>query len=157
MNINTLMENLREALHDDEALQVWSNVHYGSYHKVYVGIDTRNPPGEDDYPLVHLFPIEKTVGYEMDAQDHVIGVTCGIHDTATLTLARENLVEYRGMTYIEEFRKLAETAIAGADIGTLRIDALRIEYETVEFFPYFLATMEITMRGDYYQGDDVFA
>lgn len=157
MNINTILHNLRDAVHDNAATQTWCTANYSQNQKVYVGVDVRNPPASTDYPLVHIFPVEKVEGYEFTVQDHGIGVTCGIHDANMLTTGKARAVEYRGVSYLESFRKLVEAAVVAANIGTLRIDALTIEYETVEFFPYFLATMEFKMIHDYSQGDDVFA
>lgn len=158
MNILTLLNSIRNAVHDDAAAQAWCTTNYARNHKVYVGIDTRKPPNEDEYPIVHIFLISKLGGYELEIQDHVIGVTCGIYDDDTITVAgKANIVEYEGIEHIEEFRKLVEDAIVGADLSNLRVDVLNIEYETVEFFPFFLASMEFKIVHDYAQGDDPFA
>lgn len=158
MNITTLITTLRTAIHNNSAAQTWCTTNYTRNHYVYVGTDVRNPPDADHYPLVHLFPVSKANGYERDSQDHVLGITCGIYDSTFLTIAGEaKSIEYNGIVNIEAFRKLIETAIVAAVPAGIRIDEMKIEYETIEFFPYFLANMEIRFCAEYYQGSDVFA
>lgn len=157
MNILTLLHDIRDAVHDDAATQAWCTTNYNRNHKVYVGIDVRNPPGKDHYPIVHIFPLSKSIGYELENQDHIIGVTCGIYEPDMLSTGKTDAVEYEGIDHIEEFRKLIETAVAGTSMGELLINTLTIEYETIEFFPFFLATMEFKLTKPYYQGDNVFA
>jgi len=68
------------------------------------------------------------------------------------------LTEYAGVDNLEAFRKLVETAITGATLGTnLTISSLEVEYETIEHFPAFVAGMEFMMDIPQYQGDDSFA
>lgn len=155
MNMNTLLTTLRDAIHDNSATQSWCTSNYSRNHKVYVGIDIRKPPAEDQYPIVHLFPMTKLEGYELEEQEHGFGVTCGLYKTGTRTTGKTNVVEYTGMQDIESFRKLVETAITGTSIADIRIDSLNIDYETIEFFPFFLANMDFKFVHDYAQGDGV--
>jgi hypothetical protein len=155
MNMNTLLTTIRDAIHDNSATQTWCTANYTRNHKVYVGIDTREPPNEDAYPIVHLFPMNKIEGYSLEEQQHGMGVTCGIHNATLRTTGKTNVVEYTGMQDIETFRKLVEAAITGTAIADIRIDSLNIDYETVEFFPFFLANMEVNFVHDYAQGDGV--
>jgi len=156
MNMITLLTSLRDAIHDNSATQTWCTTNYTRNHKVYVGIDTRNPPDVDEYPIVHIFPVSKIEGYELDEQEHGIGVTCGLYNADTRTVSgKTNVVEYEGIQDIESFRKLIETAIVGADISNLRIDSINIDFETLEFFPFFLASMDLKIVWPYSQGDGV--
>ena len=157
MNITTLLDTLRDAIHDDSATQTWATTNYTRNHKVYVGVDTRKPPDTDEYPLVHLFPTGKTGGYELERTDHVIGCTAGVYNAGSRTTGKTNAVELTGMADIESFRKLVETAIAAAIPANHTLEVVAVEYETVEFFPFFLATMEMTISHDYAQGDDPLA
>jgi hypothetical protein len=148
MNINTLITNFRNAVHDNVATQTWCTTAYGRNHHVYVGVDTRKPPGSDQYPLVHLFPLEKAAGG--GDQVHVIGCTCGVYDADTRTVAgKTNLVELAGVQNLESFRKLVETALLTAALANGHyIDRIKTTYETIEFFPYFLTTMEVRVAAE---------
>ena len=158
MNITTLLNKIRDDTADDAATKSWCQSNYSKDHKVYVGTDTRNPAGASDFPLVHIFPIGKIAGYELEEQDHVIGATCGIIDDDFVTGGKSNVVEYEGIDNNEAFRKLVETAIKGAvdSFAAMIINHLNIEYETIEFFPAFLSLMEFKITGSYYQGEDPF-
>ena len=157
MNITTLLHNVANAIHDDSSTQAWCTTVYERGHKVFIGIDRRKPPAESDYPLVHVFQVRKSEGYELESQEHVLGVTCGIYDDDSRTVIRDRLTELESIEYIETFRKYVETAVVGAELSTMRIDELLIEYEVIDFFPFLLAHMEFTFVHDYSSGDDVFA
>ena len=158
MNITTLLDKIRDDAADDAATKTWCQSNYSKDHDVYIGTDTRKPPGASDFPLVHLFPIGKIGGYELEEQDHIIGATCGIIDDDKVSGGKSNVVEYEGIRNLEAFRKLVETAIKGAadSFAAMTINVLNIEYETIEYFPAFLATMEFKITGEYYQGEDPF-
>ena len=154
MNITTLINALRDGIKNNAPLAAWCVATYAKSHTVYKGMDARNPPPETSYPLVHIFPIRKTAGYELASEDHGIGVTCGVFDS-TVTISGI-VSEYGGIDNLEAFRKLVETAVVAAIPTGSRIDLLTIEYETIEFFPFLLASMEFKIADDYSQGDDVF-
>jgi hypothetical protein len=156
MNISTLLTSIRDAIHDDSATKTWCTANYTRNHYVYVGADQRNPPGDDKYPLVGMYLIGKKAGYGLDSEEHRIGVTCGLYDSSLAATGKANVVQYTGVANLEAFRKLVETAIKGAVSSPQRIEEINIEYEMLEFFPYFLCNMEIRIPDDYFQGDDVF-
>lgn len=156
MNILTLLHNIRDAVAEDSETKAWCQINYNRNHNVYLGVDVRKPPTETNYPLVHIFPIGKRAGYGLDAQEHMIGITCGIYDADTETTTEDNIIELQSIGKLEEFRKLVETAVAGADLITGTIEEISIEYETVEFFPFLLTTQEFKIDSEYYQGGDVF-
>jgi len=157
MNMNTLLASLRNAVHDDSDLQSWCASNYSRNHKVYVGVDTRRPPAEDQYPLVYLYPVAKRGGYGLGTQDHVIGAACGLADEDTRAVSgKTNLVELAGVQHLRTFRKYVDAAILGAELGDLTAGSVEIAFETLDFFPFFLATMEFTFTNEYAQGDDPF-
>lgn len=158
MNINTLRDNIRNAVHDDSTAQTWCTANYGRNHHVYVGTDTRKPPDPaTEYPIVSVYPVEKQSGYDAEEIRHVIGLTCGIEDENMRTVAKANVVEFLGVTNLEAFRKLVETAAIGALDPEWYVADLRTEYETIEFFPCLLADMQMTIAIPLYTGDDPFA
>jgi len=159
MNMITLLTAVRDGIHDDTATSAWCVTNYSQAHNVYVGVDTRKPPDSDAYPLVHVFPISKGMGFSAEKEDHVIGMTCGIVDATTRTVSgKARVVELTGIQNIEAFRKLVETAmVAVIAAQSLTAEELLTEYDTVEFFPFFMATMTVTACADYYQGGDTWA
>jgi hypothetical protein len=158
MDGSTLFETLRNAVHDNAVAQAWCLATYGQKHKVYDGIDIRKPPAEDEYPIVHMFPIGISGGYDLEQAEYEIGVVCGIHDsTAAVDGTRANLYVYTGRKNVETFRQKIEDAVTGAIPSGYRLSELSIDYETIEYFPFFLAAMRLLIVKDYYQGDDPYA
>ena len=156
MNMTTLLDAIRDAIHDDAAVLAWCDAAYTRAHRVFVGVDARHPPDENMYPLVHVFPVSKTGGYEVVTQGHQVAVTCGIYEAADRETSKDYVTEKLGVSYLEAFRKLVETAVVGCDISDHRIDRMEVEYETLEYFPFFLCNMTFTIVWDFAQGDDPF-
>lgn len=155
MNVTTLINNIRNAIHDDASTKSWATAAYGRNHKVYVGMDMRHPPNVDAYPLVHVFPMRRSVGYDLQRQDNVIGIVCGIYEEDLLAVTgKANIIEMKSISYIEAFRKLVETAATGADLLGGFVDAINIDYELIESFPFAFAFMELSIGIDYYTGNN---
>lgn len=153
MNINTLLESLRNAIADDASTKSWTTAKYARNHKVYVGIDLRNPPGDTDYPIVNLYMIRRQVGWQLENQINTFGVVCGIYETGTTTVAgKANIVQMTSIEYIEEFRKLVETAIYGVIPAGSFLDQVEIEYEFIESYPFAFAYQEYVFSTPYSQG-----
>ena len=62
--------------------------------KVYVGADTREPPGAADCPLVHIFMGAKTAGMDAENLSHTFGIGVEIYDESFVEVeGKDNLVE----------------------------------------------------------------
>jgi hypothetical protein len=165
MNIDTLIELLVDALIADASILSWCNTNYSTPHTIYKGIDLSNPPGEDEYPLIAIWPISKTSGYQLAEKAHVIQITSGIYDSTFSSDTDTNLVtvkRYRGVSRTEAFRKLVETAVVaeiGSNTNTTELveEALEISYEPIEFFPSFFATDIYVFNEPISAGDDIFS
>ncbi|OPY78288.1 MAG: hypothetical protein A4E65_02311 [Syntrophorhabdus sp. PtaU1.Bin153] len=144
MNMNTILTTVRDAVADDSTVKTWTQATYTADHTVFLGIDSRNPPPHSSYPAVSLYPIQKLSGYGQDTIVHAIGVSVGIHDNTLAAGGKSNVTEYNGMQRIETFRGKVIDAVVMALVGlSLRITRIETEYSAIEFFPFFLATIEI--------------
>lgn len=141
MDINTLLDTIETTLANDTALRNWANVTYGRTQKVYINVDTRNMPAEGDCPYVAAYPASKSVGARTDRKSHRIEMVFCINDDTASIDAENNIVKYEGVARVEEFRKLAEDALAAMDIGNVMIDRIDIEYDTIDSFPFMVAAM----------------
>jgi hypothetical protein len=153
-DMNTLLQALRDGIADATAIKTWCTTNYTRNHTVYVGLDQENPPDDDAYPIVSLYPISKGAGNSEEEKKHVFGVMLGIYDTALATGGKTNVVEYKGVQNIEAFRKLVAAAISAA-LTTVRITDVAIAYEALELFPYFLCEQQFTAVEDTEFGDDL--
>lgn len=154
MDINTLLETLTDAIANDEATKTWCKVTYGRNHKVYVNVDVQDQPGENDCPYTAIYPTDKLAGHYTEMKTHGFDVICIIHDNESETLVEANIIQYKGVNRVEDFRKLVETAIAGANIGNLIIERIDIKYDTINLFPFMMAGMNISIREDHLLGSD---
>ncbi len=153
MDMKTLLKSVKEAIHDDGDTQAWCSVNYSRRHKVYVGVDRRKPPDEDDCPLVSVFPIGKIAGMELEVMDHMIGVSCVLYDADTETVARDYLVEKEIIGNLIDFTEYVREVITGLSLTGLSVNQIDTEYEVIEAFPYMVASMEVKLSHDYYQGE----
>lgn len=163
MEINDLLDIIHDILIKDSDIKHWCQEKYSSYQTVYEGVDSRNPPSSDDYPVIHFFPLTKTSGYEMSEKPHAIGVMCGVFDE-TLTTSTYGGVKskrYRGVQYAEKLRSLIEKAVtdeleAHFDTEQYFVDTVDTTYEMIESFPFFLAMSAYLVSEKVTQGDEVF-
>ena len=154
-DLNTLLVNIRNAIYDYGDLQTWCTSNYSRNHKVYVGLDTRNPPGQSDYPMVAIFPWKQSQGYGKMEQRHEFEIVVGLYDTALRAVAgKSGIIEKNGIQNLEAMRALVSLAIQGADIDDNWLNDLDTEYDPVEYFPFFLGSSIYKLSTPYYQGDD---
>lgn len=157
--ITSLIDPLILALSASPEILSWCNINYNTPHTLYKGIDLREPPGEEFYPICHIFPASKTVGYDLTEKTHSIGVVVGVNNSTITTTTTENSVvikEYQGIDHVESFRKLIETVIVANVPTNSLISNEDISYEIIESFPFFLIFSFFEITEEYCQGDNVF-
>lgn len=142
MNMNTLLASIRDAIANSTTVKTWTNATYGKDHKVFVGVDTRQPPVASDCPCVVLAPAAKVAGESQDVITHKVNVSCEIIDEVSDTTG--NIVEYSGVQDLETFRQKVLAAVD--EVSGVRITIVETEYETIMFFPSFMCDMAITIE-----------
>jgi hypothetical protein len=105
-NINTMIDNWKLIIANDQTLKTWTQATYAKDPILYVGIDERDRPPDADYPCILLYPGRKSSGYQREAIEHIIGVS-----TAVQNAKRE--------PYLKELPGLAE----GTNSATLKTTA----------------------------------
>jgi hypothetical protein len=157
MNIYTLLGTLRDAVYDDSGIASWCTTNYSQAHKVYIGIDPKAPPGEDDYPLVSLWPNGKTQGESATFNGHEITLVCGIRDASTRTITgKTRVTEYAGVSDIERFTSDCIDVIATNIPGGMFLDSAETRYMDIDLFPYFMSETILSINLPEYQGRDSF-
>jgi hypothetical protein len=157
-DLNTVLGKIRDTIADAAAIKTWAVTNFARYHKVFVGLDSRNPPVEDDYPCISLYPAAKENYQDEDSTKNVFGCSCGVCTEAVATVASTNVTEYSGVQLLEAFRKLVVDAIQGmsAEDGGGYLTGVKVDYAPIEFFPFFLCDMEITIKDFREFGSDYF-
>jgi len=156
MDISELYLDYAQALASSAAISSWCVAEYGQAHKVYMNFDRRNPPGENDCPYVAIYPVSKRVGQLVGAKGHGFEVVCCLFDDTSRVHAHSNITEYEGVRQLEVFRKKAEDVITEMAIDNAVIEALDIEYETIETFPFLMCGMIFQVREELLIGQNVF-
>ena len=155
MDINTLTPDLALALAADSAIESWVQANYDKSFKLFVNIDPRDPPGESDRPFILFYPTAKKVGSMRDEKPHIYQIEVVLHNEEMVDPQRRaNLVEYIGVAHVEALRKLVETALVAALPGSLDLDEIEIEYDTLNDFPFFFAGMTLTFNESVCIGGD---
>lgn len=149
-DMNTLLTSIRDAIATNATIKAWTQATYTKDHKVFVGVDSREPPGEADAPCVVLAPAEKLSGEEMDVITHKFITSLEVISPAATTAS--NVIEYAGVQNIETFRQKVLAAIEG--VTGIRITKLESTYEAILFFPAILCDMLITIEQETEFGDD---
>jgi len=152
MNINTLTAALKTAIADDAAITSWCTTNYSQDITIYINLDLTDPPQETNCPYVVIYPIGKQVGEMTSPKRHNFELIACIYDATSTTT--DNVVEYAGVENIESLRKLIETAVIGATMGTAWVAEIIVEYETVENFPFIMAAMSIGILENVMIGGD---
>ena len=140
MNTITLIRSLRDAVLNDREINAWCDDYYGRKIKVLIGLDERNPPGQDDYPLVHLFPNTKTTGLAVEAKQYALGVTVGLYDESP---AEDG--EMPQLALLEELKDKVQQKILAA-LPSMICQRIDCTYETEGIYPYFLVISEFALE-----------
>ncbi|MHB8109760.1 MAG: hypothetical protein ACYDHW_06980 [Syntrophorhabdaceae bacterium] len=143
-NMNTLLASIRDGIANNAAIKVWTQANYAKDHKVFVGMDTRNPPGEADCPFVVMIPHHKMAGEDAEAIPHQFYFYLGIFDEntreiSTTTTYKESILALITAELEREGKTAAEVAAAIALITdsfdedpTATIDSNITEYAGVQ-------------------------
>lgn len=141
MDMNTLVVSLRTGLEENVELAAWCQTQYGRAHTVHVGYDGRNPPGEGACPAVLLYPTGHAAGRGSPEKRYALDVVGLLYDEDVLSGWTEKTTEYDGVRQLEAFRAKIVTALLTADTGAATLEAVEVDYEVVELFPFFAAGM----------------
>jgi len=142
MGIRNVLETLRDGIANDVTLKAYCQSTYTKDQTVYLGIDKRNPPGEDKTPVIIIAYVERTEKMSNRIKYRIL-VGYSVSDETITTLS--NKVTYNGFVYAEELREQTETAILKLRKNLGKID---LEGDVVDntIFPQFAAGSFITIE-----------
>lgn len=150
MDMNTLLDDVMEAVAQDSATDDWCKANYGQAIQVYGNFDEREPPAEADCPAVAIYPSRKDYGGQV--YDDGLEFVAIIHDETSVSHAGiSNITHYTGVKNIEALRKLILSAIHAvvAATDTSAIRRVGVDYEPIEFFPFVLVACAISVETPY--------
>jgi len=148
MSLSDFVTALRDGIASDSALLSWAALHYGREHQVWTGVDARNPPDESQYPLCHIYPRSRSGEHNPGEDVYTVRLVLGVHDAGAAVPQPDNSIQPDGIIRLDEFTTMAQeaarTIAAGLDPLIWFLAGVSVEYETVEFYPFFLAEMELS-------------
>jgi len=141
LNIIDLIDDYKEAIVTNGSLLSWVGTTYNTVPTVYVDIDSRNPPGEDECPFCIIRPESKKVGNGITRKEHILSVMCCVYDSSERSQYQDNIEEYSSIKNLETFRQYVQDAITAVDISNALVSEIDISYETFETFPFLVSDM----------------
>lgn len=135
-----ILNQIAEALINDETLNIWCAEKLGALPNILVGIDEMNPPDRDRYPIIALTDIE-TSGEGMGSSKviYTIPISCGVMcDEIT---SSDRIETYKGLPLVEEFR----VQVAGALMRSIRTIKAKVTIAanamSITAHPLYVSTM----------------
>lgn len=141
-SINTLLELFGGQIASDSDISTWSNTNYGGDLLVLENCDSRDLPKEEDCPLVIVFPVAKETGLSQANKNHKIGVSCVVYDDEKPESAA-GVVRFKGGRLVEELRQKVLKVVTDNMPSDCHLESVKIEYDTIEQFPYMSANVQI--------------
>ena len=141
--MNDLITTFSAAIMADDTLTAWAAVEYDKTVMVFENYDSRNEPGENDCPLVILYPSMKSGGIAQGDKYHVIGITCVVYDSA-MPETVDDVLRFTGGYNVDEMRSMVLDVIKANIPANMHLDSVLSEYNTIEQFPYVSVNMELT-------------
>lgn len=131
------------ALAADAAIETWCQAEYGKSATIFVGIDTRNPPGKAQVPFIVFRPGPSAEGDEVGTFQYTFTVDWIIVNEGSTTTG--GVVKMDGLKKSDEFGQLILAALRGASQNAV-LSSWTYYIEPVEFWPMYAGNMEITLN-----------
>ena len=148
MELWDLLTKIRDRLKDDADIKAWCQANYSSDHTLYISYDERNPPPDDDFPILVISAVEQNRSLGEDYGPMMIEIGYGVYDDTKTTSG--NVVTYAGLQNILGFRETVETVLFAlnpdSDLGGAWIEGAHELIEPVEAFPVFISNVLYTFR-----------
>jgi hypothetical protein len=140
LNSSDLLITIGKVLEENQDLKDWCNTNFSKPQTVYLGLDTENPPAQEDYPLIMVFYVERLRGESDTRQTFSVEIGAGIFKKELVkpeATQNPNLKAYTGLLLVEQFRELVEDTLFKSmpKIGG-KIDVTG-ETTTEVYYPFF--------------------
>lgn len=141
----TVLEAYKDALSQSATIRAWCEAAYGRAQKVYVGIDGRQPPEAADCPFIWLEPVSCSYGRGVTEKITQLALYIETYDEEYVQDPETNAVQFLGVQRCMDLLDLAVAAIAAVSTGNALLQDIRVEFETVESFPFFMVACPLML------------
>ena len=134
ITLESIVKKWRDAIKNSTAISAFCTTKYRKSLSLFVGVNGKKPPTENDCPLIIIFPGSKVEGLGESEYQYMISVGWSILQPSVTVV--NGVSETTGTYETDELGQLIYAAIAEA---SLDYPITHIEYsiETNEFFPQF--------------------
>jgi len=146
MTGHELLKEIQNAIAQDNSVISWCKEKYGKAPSVWIAVDERAAPAEDDYPVVGIVALEETSGESKTEKQFTVYLGVGVvqEEIEENTLATGSKTKtHKGMIEAEHLRELVRDAIFRAKIMTVDSEG---ESATESFFPLFVSYQALTFK-----------
>ncbi|WP_122630438.1 hypothetical protein [Lucifera butyrica] len=143
LKLSDIISKWRDALQASQPIQNFCSSQYNKAPSIFVGINGKNPPTENDCPLIILYPGSKSEGLEL--QEYTYNLTVGwtiLQAAATVT---NNVTEFRGVAECDTLGQLIYQELAQLSPDN-PISVVNYNIEPVAYFPRFPGRMDIIIK-----------
>lgn len=109
MDTQELLTAIRDALAADEALNAWCKAEFGKEPSILLGIDDKNRPPSQDYPLVAVVGVDQSRGQA--GRENIWTIEIGVAVWNDEISETGNTLTRTGFLQAEKLRELAEDAV----------------------------------------------
>lgn len=143
IHLTAILSLYATKLAESAELEAWCQLHFGKSATIFVGVDTREPPGSANVPFVVLQPGAEAAGDEVAEFSYLVTVDwCVLAETVTTAGAIKTM---DGLTRVDEMGRLILEALRDAS-DNVTLSSWNYTIEQVEFFPMVMAGLDITLN-----------
>lgn len=143
INVNDILELFGTKIAASTAIDTWCQTTFGKDLTVFIGVDTREPPGKAHAPFVVLQPGPAQEGDEVSTFSYQVTVDwCLVDEGATVT---GNVHRIDGLEKIDVLGRMILEELRPAS-ANVTLSAWNYTVEQVEFFPMIMAGLDLTLN-----------
>ncbi len=134
MTTHEILTSARDALANDAELAAWCVAQFGRPPVVMLGLDDKNPPTEDQYPLVVILGVDQSRGDSRREVEWRLHLGTGVVNPAVTESGASRT--YTGLLQAEMLREKAEDALYRAKLINIESTG---ESASESYYPLFVS------------------
>ncbi len=138
-----LLKKIQEVIAQDSSIVNWCQDKYERAPSVWIGVDERAAPTEDDYPIIGIVALEEMGGRSKAEKRFTVYLGVGVvqEEIEEDFLDGSRTKTHKGMIEAENLRELVRGALLRARIAMVDGEG---ESATESFFPLFVSYQTLT-------------
>lgn len=154
-DLNDIIADITAGIQASQKINTWAEVNYVRSCLVFENMDPRQPPGEEDCPLVIICHGGKRTGLGVAKRPHHIGVACWVCDSGQ-PVSIEGVRRFEGGRKVEQLRQLVVDEIVKHLPAGLQLSEVDTQHSTLADFPLIEANMALEITETWTTGSSVY-